>query len=133
MKKLVLLIALLTFTFGFAKSENSIVNDEINSVIYNTNVNPFCKLIQMGDYDAVKALIEEGQDINQKSTGLTPLMFAARHNKVDIVTLLIKSGAKLKIKSDRGGYTALDYAKMSNATEAYDIIKKAMEMKKNKK
>ena len=74
---------------------------------YSYKVNSFCKLIQMGDYAAVKALIEAGEDVNKKSNGLTPLMFAARHNKADIANLLIKSGAKLNLKSDKLKITAL--------------------------
>ena len=100
--------------------------------IIKTEVNSFCKLIQLGDYDTVKLLIEEGADVNQKSTGLTPLMFAARHNKVEIVKLLIENGANLKAKSDKG-YTALKYAEISNATEAYEVIKNALETQKLKK
>ena len=78
-------------------------------------------------YDAVKAMIENGTNINRKSTGLTPLMFAARYNKVEIVKLLINKGAKLKTKSERGNFTALQYAKMSKAHEAYKLIKTAMD------
>ena len=86
----------------------------------------------MGDYDAVESLIKEGVDVNKKSNGLTPLMFAARHNKVKIAKLLIANGAKLKLKSDKG-YTALKYAEISNATEAKMIIKKALIAQKNKR
>ncbi|CAL2102274.1 Ankyrin repeat protein [Tenacibaculum sp. 190130A14a] len=88
----------------------------------------FCKLIRSGNFEAVKAMIENGTNINRKSTGLTPLMFAARYNRVDILKLLIEKGAKLKVKSDNG-YTALDYAKMSKAHEAYTIIKEALNKK----
>ena len=88
----------------------------------------FCKLIRTGNYEAVKAMIENGTDINRKSTGLTPLMFAARYNKTDIVKLLINKGAKLKVKSDKG-FTALQYAKMSKAHDSYSVIKEALEKK----
>ena len=93
----------------------------------------FCKLIQMGDYDTVKSLIEDGIDVNKKSTGLTPLMFAARHNKVEITRLLIANGAKLKVKSDKKGFTALKWAEVSKAKEAYAVIKIALEEQKVKK
>ena len=86
----------------------------------------------MGDYDAVKALIENGVNVNQKSTGLTPLMFAARHNKVKIAQLLINHGAKIKVKSDRG-VTALKLAELSNAKETYEVIKTALDSQKNKR
>lgn len=119
MKKLILSIALLTFAFATAKSETTVISQIAHFTNYTLNVNAFCKLIQMGDYDAVKALVEQGEDVNRKSTGLTPLMFAARHNKAKIAQLLIDHGAKLKVKSDRGGHTALKYAELSNAKDAY--------------
>ena len=56
---------------------------------------------------------------------MTPLMFAARQNKVEIVKLLLSKSAKLKTKSDQG-MTALDYAERSKATESYDLINAAM-------
>lgn len=95
------------------------------SVIFNTTLSTICKLVQMGDVDGVKNLIESGTNINQKSCGMTPLMFAARQNKTDMVKLLLSRGAKLKIKSDKG-LTALDYAKKSNATESYNLIIQAL-------
>jgi len=95
------------------------------NVIRNLKTNSFVKLIQLNDYDAVKNLIEAGVNINKKSMGLTPLMYAARQNKVAIVKLLLKNNAKLKRQS-KNGYTALEYAKMSGATESYDLIKEAL-------
>lgn len=94
-----------------------------------TDVDAFCKLIQQGNYEAVKNLIEAGEDINRKSVGKTPLMYAARHNKADIARLLIAHGADLKVKSDRG-YTALEFAEMSKAQEAYEVIKEALHAEK---
>lgn len=99
------------------------VKSEITTVY---RVSAFCKLIQMGNYNAVKALIETGEDVNKKSTGLTPLMFAARHNKAKIVKLLLTNGAKLNIKSDKGNMTALDMAKRSKAVDAIKVIKAAL-------
>lgn len=93
---------------------------------YSYKVSSFCKLIQMGDYAAVKALIEAGEDVNKKSNGLTPLMFAARHNKADIANLLIKNGAKLKVKSDKLKITALEFAKRSKAKDAMRVIENAL-------
>ena len=112
---------------NFSGNETSIENaNSTNETLAVTNVNTFCKLIQMGDVSAIKNLIGTGVNINQKSVGLTPLMYAARHNKIEIVKLLIKNGAKLKTKSDKG-YTALNYAKMSKANDAYELIQKALD------
>ncbi len=132
MKKLILTLAILTSALTFANTHSTNPNLEGKFNLIVTNVNSFCKLIQMGDYDTVKTLIEEGVDVNQKSTGLTPLMFAARHNRADIAILLIEHGANLKAKSDKG-YTALKYAQLSNASDVYEVIEKALETKKHKK
>ena len=125
MKKFVFTALAITLSFGtITAAELDKLN--IKTSIEYGKVNTFCKLIKAGNYEAVKSMIENGTNINRKSTGLTPLMFAARYNKVDIVKLLIKKGAKLKTRSERGNYTALDYAKMSKAHEAYNVLLNAL-------
>lgn len=129
MKKLILTMAVCLFTFSVVNATtNDLETKEVKSEITTVyNVSTFCKLIQMGNYDAVKALIKTGEDVNKKSNGLTPLMFAARHNKAKIAKLLIDNGAKLKIKSDKGRkMTALQIAKRSKAIDAIKVIKEAM-------
>jgi len=129
MKKIILSTAVFLFAFSTTTihAKEILNNPNSTEIIVNYNINSFCKLIQMGDYDAVAALIKSGEDVNRKSNGLTPLMFAARHNKAKIAKLLIESGAKLKTRSERGKVTALELAKRSKAKEAYKVIKKAME------
>ncbi|HCO86118.1 MAG TPA: hypothetical protein DIT95_21670, partial [Arenibacter sp.] len=46
-------------------------------------ISSFCKAIVEGDLETVKRLIELGEDVNQKSLGKTPAIFAARYNKVE--------------------------------------------------
>jgi hypothetical protein len=130
MKKLFLSLALVS---GMAVSaapltSNESVETSNNEVIYTIEVNTFCKLIAKGDIDAVKSMIEAGTDINQKSVGMTPLMYAARYNRVEIVNLLIAQGADLKTKSNRG-FTALEYAEMSKANDTYKIISDTLNSK----
>ncbi len=86
------------------------------------DVNPFCKAIMKGDVTTVKKMIELGEDVNRKSLGMTPAMFAARYNQAEILQLLIEEDANLRAKSDKG-YTAKKYAEMSNATEALEVLK----------
>ncbi|MGJ8743017.1 ankyrin repeat domain-containing protein [Polaribacter sp.] len=129
MKKLILsmfvcLMAFSSVNANSLKNASSKTSVELNA--YATNVNTFCKLIQMGNYEAVKSLIEAGENVNKKSNGLTPLMFAARHNKAKIVQLLIDNGAKIKTKSDRAKMTALEIAKRSKATDAIKVLKEAL-------
>jgi len=129
MKKLILPMLICLFTFSTINATDS--NSETKTVkvetVKNYELSSFCKLIQMGDFDAVKALIKSGEDVNKKSNGLTPLMFAARHNKAKIAKLLIDNGAKLKTKSDKGGkLTALQIAERSKAIDAIKVIKEAL-------
>jgi len=97
-----------------------------------TEVSTFCKLITKGDLEAVKSMIAAGTNINKKSVGMTPIMYAARYNRVEIVNLLIARGADLKIKSSKG-YTALEYAKMSKAKDTYKVISEHLDVKMKKK
>lgn len=133
MKKSILsLVLLLSFSASFALTSSN-PESEVRKVSSISNVNSFCKLIQMGDYDAVKALIQQGEDVNRKSTGLTPLMFAARHNQPEIAQLLIDNGAKLNSRSEKEGMTALEMAERYKAVDTFNVIEEANETKKNRK
>lgn len=101
--------------------------------ILSSKVNAFCTLIQMGNYAAVKSLIKAGENVNKKSPGLTSLRFAARQNKPAILKLLIKNGAKLKTKSDKGNLTALEMAKRSKVLNAANLIDQALKQEKAKR
>ena len=113
-------------TVNATSLNNPIKNTNPEFTSFSSSVNTFCKLIQMGNYEAVASLIKAGENVNKKSNGLTPLMFAARHNKAKIAKLLIENGAKLKTKSDKGNMTALSIAKRSKAKDAIQVIKKAL-------
>lgn len=127
------LLLLLSFSASFAFTSSHPPLDAIETTSIS-NVNSFCKLIQLGDYDAVRALIQQGEDVNKKSTGLTPLMFAARHNQPEIAQLLIDNGAKLNSRSEKDGMTALEMAERYKASDTYEVIQKATkDKKKNKK
>lgn len=86
-------------------------------LVKTPTVSPFCASIAKGDFETVKKLIELGTDVNQKSNGLTPAMYAAKYNRVEILKLLIEHGAKLNLKSDQG-FSIKKYAEISNAKEA---------------
>ncbi len=106
----------------------------INAKAYKTkikqHVNPFCISIAKGDIETVKKLIDLGTDINEKSNGMSPIMYAAKYNRTEILQLLIKKGANLKARSDKG-MTAIKYAKLHKAVETEAILKEALS--KNKK
>ena len=134
MKNLFLTAALL---LGLAVNATPIVNnstEEDNFTITTivTETDAFCTLIKQGNFEAVKGMVEAGADINKKSKGMTPLMYASRYNRVEIVNYLIANGADLKIKSNKG-YTALKYAKISKAHDTYKIISDTLEARKSNK
>ncbi|APG65794.1 hypothetical protein LPB136_10640 [Tenacibaculum todarodis] len=126
MKKLAFILVVFTLSFNTVNANNNLNSSLVTTSIEAPKLSALCQLIVAGNYDAVESLIKNGTDINRKSTGLTPLMFAARYNKTKIAKLLIKHGAKLNVKSEKG-FTALEYAKMSKAKDAYSVIKTALE------
>lgn len=91
-------------------------------------VSPFCVSIAKGDIETVRKLISLGADVNEKSNGMTPLMYAAKFNRTEILELLITHGANLKSKSDKG-MTALKYAEIHKAKDAYQILESALSKK----
>ena len=126
MKKTIIISAMaLCFTFvtAYAKtSKQQVAHYSVESVF---KVSPFCVSIAKGDIETVIKLIELGADVNQKSNGMTPVMYAAKFNRTEILKLLISKDAKLKLKSDKGK-TALDYAELHGATDAEAILKEAL-------
>lgn len=96
-------------------------------LILNSSLNPFCKAIMLGKIEVVQQMIQLGEDVNQKSLGKTPAMYAARYNRAEILSLLIDNGADLSIKSDEEKYTAKKFAELSNANEALAVISNVAE------
>jgi len=94
----------------------------------NVKVSPFCISIAKGDFETVKKLVELGADVNQKSDGMTPVMYAAKYNRTDILEFLIANGANLKLKSDKG-ITAIKYAELHKALDAQAILEENLKSK----
>ncbi|SHK83891.1 ankyrin repeat domain-containing protein [Maribacter aquivivus] len=119
---ILLFISVFTLTGVYANTSNLINLNESVSVSINDEISSLCKAVMKGDIDQVRSLIAIGEELNEKSLGLTPAMYAARYNKAEVLKVLLLNGANLSIKSDQG-YTAKDYAKMSNAKDVLDVIK----------
>lgn len=130
MKKTIITTAIaLCISISSINASTSFETNNPQTVVKITEVDPFCISIAKGDLDTVKKLIGLGQNVNKKSNGLTPAMYAAKFNRCDILKLLIANGAKLKVKSDRG-MTALNYAKLHKAEKAEAVLKEALAKKK---
>lgn len=126
MKKSVVFLgaALIAFAnVSLASSSNSSDADYSITSVYQ-DISALNVAISKGDMATVKKLVEYGADVNEKSNGMTPLMTAARYNKVEIIKFLLANGAKLKTK-DENGFTALKYAELSNANEAAQFLRQA--------
>lgn len=126
MKKIILpiILCLLAITTVSAK-EIELKKEITQERVIDTPT--FFDLIKNGDYNAVKAKLEAGQKVNEKTKGLTPLMFAARYNRHKIAKLLIGYGADTKAVSTNGKYTPLKMARLSKAKETYYVIKAAID------
>ena len=133
MKKSVFIIAIAlgcsTANLNATNSEKTIKNLEF--VEAKVSVSPFCTSIAKGDLETVKKLIALGADVNKKSNGMTPAMYAAKYNRAEILKLLVSKGADLGKKSENG-LTAEKYAKLSNAQEALAVILNSISKKENK-
>lgn len=72
-------------------------------------------------------LLSKGADIEDSATGghiegYTPLMIAARNNKLELVNFLIKNGANVNAKS-KDGNTALSLAVKKGHQRIIDVLK----------
>lgn len=124
MKKTIIISAIaLGFAFYTSNANTTIETSKSSSIVKTkVSVSPFCMSIVKGDLETVKKLIELGADVNAASNGMTPAMFAAKYNRVEILKLLVKHGAELKKKTEKG-LNAMDYAKRSHAENALEYLK----------
>lgn len=125
MKKTIIYLSLALVAFSsvtFASNVESAQKYEITASYSEST--PLGVAICKGDIETVKKFIEYGANVNERSNGLTPLMLAARYNHVEIIKVLLESGANIALEDQRG-FTALKYAELSNAKEAFAVLKEA--------
>ena len=108
-------------TANATENNNETVNNSEVTVTKILKVNPFCIAIAKGDLDTVKRMIQFGENVNKRSNGKTPLMYAARYNRVKIASLLLENGARVGPKDDNG-QTAIDYAVSAKAKEVKKVL-----------
>jgi ankyrin repeat protein len=101
----------------------------------NPNISNFDSLtplhvaVVQQDVDVVAALLQSSTiRVNSSDKNWrTALMYAAYDGNVALVTLLLQAGAHLNGR-DKDGVTVLDYAKASDNSEVYDLIKQKVSM-----
>ena len=71
--------------------------------------------------EAIKKLIESGINVSakEKTTGQTPLHYAAKNYHMEIAELLIENGAGINEMCDQG-FTPLDYLELDNKSWVSD-------------
>jgi len=72
-----------------------------------------------GDINSVKALLDQGVDVNESFYSETPLMLASYYGHIEIVKMLLDRGADVNTVRD-GGCSALSYAAIGRHA---DIVK----------
>ncbi len=113
MKKSIIYLGLaLTLTLSSFAANNTSSN----------HYDPLCIAISKNDNETAKKMIAYGANVNDRYNGITPLMYAARYNNVEMLKELLNNGADLSLKDSRGN-TALKYAELSNAKEAIEFLK----------
>ncbi len=128
MKSIFLTLLFALLLTNTTQANNSIGENPQTKISKFQGLNTFCKMVSVGNLKAVKDLINSGTNVDRKSIGLTPAMYAARYNRAEILELLVEKGADLTTKSNRG-LTALQYAEKSRAKECIAILKKALAKK----
>ena len=124
MKKSIIVLGLALVTFANSSFAGNVEKVIIKKEFVKSEITPLCAAIIKGDVLAVKKIIEYGADLEETTNNLTPLMVAARYNKVEIIKLLLEKGAKKSTKNENG-LTALKCAQLSNAQDAISVLKEA--------
>lgn len=119
---IILGVALVAFANVSMAANHTTTVKENPIVVTNYDATPLNVAVLKGDIEVVKKFIEYGANVNEKSDDMSPLMTAARYNKIEILKVLLANGARPLDKNEKG-YTALKYAELSNATEAIAILK----------
>lgn len=93
-----------------------------------TPLSRLLKLAALAGVDAaVRLHIERGDNLDGRdSSGLTPLMLAARNNRASTCSLLLSSGANVDL-TDPDGRDALALARLANASHAIEVIELYLE------
>src|SRR6476619_5807732 len=85
---------------------------------------------QLGDRDAVKALLKQAADVNgAQGDGMTALHWAAMKDDADLAQLLLYAGANVRATTRIGAYTPLILAaRNGSATVMAPLIKAGAEV-----
>lgn len=84
---------------------------------------PLTQAVTSGDESAVSALLAEGANVNETTSGgQTPLILAVIFGHTHLIRLLVKAGADPHVR-DNLGLDAIEWAQRRGLTEAVGILK----------
>ena len=84
---------------------------------------PVADAAMRGDSEAVKALVEQGADVNlAQGDGMTALHWAAIHDHDGIVKILTDAGANLEVGTRIGAHTPLHVASREGSSAALEAL-----------
>lgn len=125
MKSIIICLAsVMTFMTTTANTTHNAVHENpkiTNTAFAGMYATPLVVAITKGEVEIVKKFVAYGADVNEMTNGKTPLMYAARTNQLEITKFLVENGASIHVK-DKNGLTALDYAKISGATDVISYL-----------
>lgn len=76
-----------------------------------------------GHAETIKSLIAQGNDINTRNTqGMAPLHLAAAKGNIDMIQLLLDSGAEVDVVTTDSCYTSLHYAASIGQVELCELL-----------
>ncbi len=82
-----------------------------------------CEPVKKGNLPAIKRLLDKNAKVNAKDlNGYTPLMWAARASKNDILNLLLSRGANINVKDKRGNTPLLLAARYSKSKVVKSLL-----------
>ena len=83
---------------------------------------PLTQAVTSGDAGAVKALLANGADVNERTGGgQTPLILATIFGHTHLIPLLLDAGADPQLR-DNLGLNAIDWAQRRGATEVIEVL-----------
>ena len=100
------------------------VNPNAFKTVNSDGFSPLTLACYKGNNEVAKFLVENGCDINQKSSMGTPLMAAVVKGNVEIVMLLLNKKVEVNV-ADSNGTTALLYATIFKNKEIVSLLIKA--------
>lgn len=93
-----------------------------NDYDYIRAASPIIIACDVGNYNIVEMLLENGANINDTSEcGLTPLMKASLYNYTNIIELLLSKGVDIHAQNMNGA-TAILYASLHSQKEAIQLL-----------